>query len=203
MQTAFAQSKQNKSNQRARHWDNNAAANVPPALANPDDARLKDECNESLLQFLLTCFPAAFCLEMSPIHIEIIKGIQERIEKGGLKAIAMPRGSGKTSLLLRAALWAILTGRKRYVCIVAADEMSAVSNLGTIKTEINHNPMIERLYGRETWCIRQLGNEPRRCATPHQLGTAPGPAAGAGRTPGGARCDERAALLAARHRPAR
>lgn len=162
MSIAYEQTRQTKSQFRIKAWANNASEGAPPV--DSADPELKTKCNDSLLTFLLTCFPEAFTLEMSETHIALIHEIQERIEQGGLKAIAWPRGSGKTSILLRGALWAILTGHSRFVCIVAADEATAVSNLDTIKIEINYNEIIHKLYGYETWCLRQLGNEPRRAA---------------------------------------
>ena len=115
------------------YWKNNAAADVPPM--SPEDTTPRSNCDADLRVFLQTCFPNVFPLAFSSTHDRMISEIQRAVDSGGLKAIAAPRGSGKTSILLRAAMWAILTGRRRYCCIVAADEMSAVSNLSTIKTE--------------------------------------------------------------------
>lgn len=170
---AYEQDKTARYSARQMAWNSDVSRNEPPPIT-PEDQATKDECNRSLLTFLLTVYPEAFPLKMSDSHLRLIDEIQDRIENGGLKAIVMPRGSGKTSILLRAAQWAIFTGKRKFVCIVAADEDTAISNLETVKREINHNPQIERYYGHETWCIRQLGNEPRRAATQHYQGTQTG-----------------------------
>ena len=159
MPDMYDQSDVTKSQLRAKVWKNDCSTDAPPPVSS--DLDIRAECDESLFAFLMTCFPHAFPLPMSPDHLRMITEIERMISYGGLKAIAYPRGSGKTSIILRAALWAILTGRRRYVCIVAADETSAVANLDTIKTEINFNEQLIHHYGYETWCIRQLGNEPR------------------------------------------
>lgn len=150
------------------YWKNDASVGAPPR--EPVDFQLRCECDSDLQRFLEVCFPAAFPISFSPTHIRMITEIQRAIRDGGLKAIGAPRGSGKTTILIRAAMWAILTGRRRYVCLVAADEDSAVSILQVIKREILSNEKLCELYGYETWSIRQLANEPRRAANQHWQG---------------------------------
>lgn len=156
-------SRQSRSNYAARARTNDCSIDAPPIK--PHNWRLRKKCDNSLRIFLEQVFPEVFPLEWSPDHLKVIEDIQERIEHGGLKAIGMPRGSGKTSIVLRAGIWGILTGKRRFICIVAADEYSAISGLDTIKTEINHNPAITDLYGYETWALRHLGGEGRRAGS--------------------------------------
>lgn len=145
----------------------NLQNNVCPLPPPPKNPKSRQNCDDSLRFFLERHFPSTFSLDWSPDHLRIIDEIEQRVISGGLKAIAMPRGSGKTSLLLRAALWAILSGRRKYVCIVAANEYAAVNNLSTIKTEINHNESLNADYPLELHCIRHLGGEPRRVTSQH------------------------------------
>lgn len=166
MAIAYAQTTQTTAHLRAQAWNNNASVNCPESLP-AELIPIRDQCDASLKTFLLTCFPQAFPLPFGPTHDRMVSEIERAVLDGGLKAIAAPRGTGKTTILLRAAMWAILTGRRRYVCIVAAEETSAVANLQTIKIEINHNEDLQRIFPRETWCLHQLGNEPRRAATQH------------------------------------
>ena len=137
----------NNIQRQARVWQNDCSALCPPPMdpSNPAAAE-RGECDASLLKFLLHCSPEAFPLEMSPDHLRIIHEIEDRIIHGGLKAIAMPRGSGKTTIMLKSALWAILSGHRRFICLVAADETTAIDNLKSIKIDINHNEQINRLY---------------------------------------------------------
>lgn len=168
----FDESPQSRWNADARQRRNNASVGAPPV--EPADKGLRKACDESLLVFLERIFPDVFPLGWSNSHISIIEDIQDKIVNGGLKAIGMPRGSGKTSIVLRAALWAILTRHRRFCCLVAADEYSAIAGLNTIKTEINFNPMLGDIYGYETWCIRQLGGEGRRATAQHWDGASTG-----------------------------
>ena len=127
-------------------------------------AKDREECDRSLRFFLEHCFPAAFPLAWSEDHIRVIGAIEKTVLQGELKAIAMPRGSGKTTLVIRAAMWAILTRNWRYVCIVAATETAAKKLLKGIKTELLHNPQLADLYGPEIHAVKQLGGEPKKAA---------------------------------------
>ena len=121
-------------------------------------------CDASLQTFLETCFPNAFRLEWSEDHIRLIKDIESATVHGLLKALAMPRGSGKTTILIRAALWAILTKHRRFLCIVAATEAKARRLLRSIKTEILHNEKLHELYAAELQAVLALGNEAKNAS---------------------------------------
>src|SRR5262245_28345284 len=59
----------------------------------------RDLAAASLLSYLETCHPATFPLAWSDDHRRVIARLQDTIERGGQFALAMPRGSGKTSLV--------------------------------------------------------------------------------------------------------
>ena len=139
-------------------------------LPDPNTSKERKACDKSLSKFLKTCFPRVFPLAWSPDHKRLIEGIEHNIKHGGLKAIAYPRGSGKTSIMIHAAIWAVLTGQRRYVCIVTADEISSTSVLSTIKTQINFSEELLELYGRELHCQRRLSGEAKRCLGQHNNG---------------------------------
>ena len=136
----------------------------PPEIPTGELLLVREECEGSLLRFLEICFPAAFPLAWSDDHLRLIASIERTVLLGELKALAMPRGSGKTTLIIRAAIWAILTGNRRFVCIVAATETAAKKLLKGIKTELLHNPKLAELYAREIHCVLGLGGEPKRAA---------------------------------------
>lgn len=134
------------------------------------EADERKDCDASLQRFLEICFPNAFRLEWSDDHLRLIKAIENATIFGMLLALAMPRGSGKTTILIRAALWAILTKHKRFLCIVAATEAKARRLLRSIKTEILHNKKLQELYGAELQAVLALGNESRSAAQQHHHG---------------------------------
>ena len=112
-----------------RREDELEIADKLPAVEN---TTRKNKAMKSLLYFLKTYFPDIFYLKFSPIHLEVIKRIEETIERGTCYALALPRGSGKTSICECALLWAMLSGKRRSVVLVAANQ----SRADAIKREI-------------------------------------------------------------------
>lgn len=117
-------------------------SDIAPLPAIVDNDR-RESCRHSLRLFLETYFAEAFPLAWSPAHLAVIDSIERQIKEGGSVAIAMPRGSGKTTLIIRAAIWAVLYGHAEYVMIVAADATKAKNLLDTIKKSFWFN---QRLY---------------------------------------------------------
>ncbi len=97
---------------------------------------------EDLAVFLKTYFPNAFPLPWCPDHLKVISALQTAIVHGGLFAMAMPRGSGKTTIAIRAAIYAILYGYRRFVCLIAASEPSAKRLLRSLQDELRFNELL-------------------------------------------------------------
>jgi len=116
-----------------------AAADVGeiPEVVDPER---RESCAEDLLLFCETYRPEAFSLEWSDDHRRIIKRIESTVIDGGLFALAMPRGSGKTTLAITAAIWALVYGYRRWVCLVGATAPKARQLLKSIRTELRFNP---------------------------------------------------------------
>ena len=84
-------------------------------------------------------FPETFSLPWSPDHLKVIAKIETAVLRGGLFAMAMPRGSGKTTLAETACIWAMLTGAQQFVCLIGSDAGHARSMLESIKVEFETN----------------------------------------------------------------
>lgn len=76
-----------------------------PAVAEP--AR-KAKAARDFRFFCEVYFRMTFHLTWSPDHLKVIGKIEQAVLQGGLFAMAMPRGSGKTSIAECACLWAVL-----------------------------------------------------------------------------------------------
>lgn len=122
----------------------------------PADPERRERCRRSLRLFLETYFPAAFPLAWSQDHIEVIEKTQTAVVDGGMFAVAMPRGSGKSTIHQRAAIWAIFYGYRPFVFIVAADASKAREALKSIKTECEFNPLLYADFPEITKPIRDL-----------------------------------------------
>ncbi len=112
--------------------------------------------------FCRTYFPAAFYLPWSPDHLKVIARIEQVILKGRLFALAMPRGSGKSTLTFTATIWAILYGHRGFVVIIAATDDRAREILSGIKTALRFNEMLYWDFPKEIHAIRALEGEARR-----------------------------------------
>lgn len=132
----------------------------PPEVGNPER---RAKCEASLERFLKLYFPWAFSLKWSGDHIRVIGQIERAVIEGGLFALAMPRGTGKTTICERAALWSILTGRRRFVTLVGATEKHAEAILKSQMTELQYNDLLLEDFPEVCYPIRMLENEPRRC----------------------------------------
>jgi len=84
-------------------------------------------------------FPETFSLPWSPDHLKVIAKIETAVLRGGLFAMAMPRGSGKTTLAETACIWAMLTGAQEFVCLIGSDAGHARNMLESIKVEFETN----------------------------------------------------------------
>ena len=111
---------------------------IPP-IADPARRR---KAEASLRAFEQTYFPEMFFLESSPDQIELTNELEEVAENGGRRAVAEPRGTGKSTRARVAALWAILTGRRSYVVLIGANGDKARGELEKIKTSCETNALL-------------------------------------------------------------
>lgn len=144
-----------------------------PDLAEIDTKR-KSASSKSLQHFYQSYFPEVFHLGWSPDHLKVIDKLERAIAHGELSAIAMPRGSGKTSMFIRAAIWAMLTGQRNYISLIAATETKAQALLRGIKTELLHNDRLKADYPAEIHCVLSLGNRAAMANGQHVNGTLTG-----------------------------
>jgi Phage terminase large subunit (GpA) len=154
-----ARKKRERERQAAQTRDGTDIGDIPKV----NDEKLKKQVSKSFLKFCLKCFPARFKDPFSADHLEVIATIQRCIIEGQLYAFAMPRGSGKTTIIEAAALWAILTGRKRYVVLIAANAKEAKKILTSIKSELEENDKLYGLFPEVCHAIRALEGKANKC----------------------------------------
>jgi len=133
---------------------------IPPRA----DSKRHEACRRDLKRFLKTYFGGTFDLPWSNDHLKVIARIEETVLRGGLFALAMPRGGGKTSLLLASAVWAVLYGHRSFVSILAISSDRGEELLGELKGQLGfpRGPLAED-FGPELAPFIALEGEPRRC----------------------------------------
>lgn len=101
-------------------------------------------------------FPQTFCLPWSDDHLKVIAKIETAVLRGGVFAMAMPRGSGKTTLAETACIWAMLTGAREFVCLIGSDAGHARNMLESIKVEFETNDHLLDDYPEAVFPIHAL-----------------------------------------------
>jgi len=154
-----------------RMKDRARARNVALAIAGRDIGELPDVANperkaQAESDFRLFCdsyFPLTFHLPWSPDHLKVIAKIEEAVLRGGLFAMAMPRGSGKTTICECACIWAVLYGHREFVCLIGSDEGHAMDMLESIKMELDGNELLLEDFPEVVFPIQSLDGIANRC----------------------------------------
>ena len=128
------------------------------------DAERKKKCEKDFRLFCETYFPETFTLEWSPDHLKAIHKIETAVLKGGLFALAMPRGSGKSSLTEVAAIWSMLYGHREFIVLIGATESAALELLDSLMTELEVNEHLASDFPEVCFPIQQLDGIANRCA---------------------------------------
>jgi len=132
---------------------------IPPVADSARKAR-------SMVSFRAFCeayFARKFSLAWSPDHLKVMAKIEAAVLRGGLFAMAMPRGSGKTTLCETACLWALLTGAHPFVYLVGSSEDHALTMLNNLKTDLTANELLLADFPEVVYPIHRLDNQTRRC----------------------------------------
>lgn len=132
-----------------------AGQDIAP-IPKPKRPAQRKQLEESLKQFCEVCFPGKFKKRWSDDHLVAIKKMEKAIRHGDLFALAMPRGSGKTTLVVAAILWAILCGYRSYVALIGPTKKHAVKLLSAIKTELETNDTLYELWPEAVHPVRSL-----------------------------------------------
>ena len=124
-----------------------------PAVGNP---QRKEAAIGSFRCFCETYFGDVFYLPWSQDHLHVITKIENAVTSGGLFALAMPRGSGKTVLCQTAVVWSSLIGAVPFVCLIAASADRAKDLLENIKTWLETNPFLQQDFPEVCYPIKCL-----------------------------------------------
>ena len=124
-----------------------------PTIADPER---KLKAANSFRFFCEAYFKLTFHLAWSADHIKVMNKIEEAVVRGGLFALAMARGSGKSSLAEVACIWAVLNRYRDFVCLIGSDEGHACDMLDSIKTELDANELLLADYPEVCFPIQSL-----------------------------------------------
>lgn len=127
-----------------------------PKVKNP---KRRAKCKGSLRLFCETYLAERFGLAWGDDHLTAIGRIEASLLRGGSFALAMPRGSGKTTITEAGALWAILYGHRRFVALIGASEDAAVEMLASIKVAVEEMDPLGEDFPEACHPVRALGGQ--------------------------------------------
>lgn len=112
---------------------------IPPAK----NRKRRDSCERDLKLFCETYARYLFGLSWSKDMLKAIKKTQDAILEGGLFALAMPRGSGKTTLFVVAIVWAILYGHHKFGLLIGANLKASKGLMANVKKLLLRDELAE------------------------------------------------------------
>ncbi len=131
---------------------------IPPV----QDWARRESCEHDLAKFLKTYMPESFPCPFSQKHLAAIARIQNALIKGGRMLTILPRGFGKSTICVGAAVWAILYGYRTFVPIITASDESAKDRIGTIKTLFESSEFLYQDFPEVCYPARSLEGIPQR-----------------------------------------
>jgi len=132
-----------------------------PKVVNPDR---KEAARLSLRLFCESYMPATFPLAWSDDHLEVIAAIEAAALRGELLAFAMPRGSGKTTLVEAGTVWTTAYGHREFVAIIGSDEGHAATMLQSVQIEWETNELLLEDFPEVAYpiaCLERIHNRAR------------------------------------------
>lgn len=131
-----------------------------PAVADP---KRRSAAEKSFRAFCESYFPDDFSLAWSDDHLKVINRIERAVVDGGQFALAMPRGSGKTTLCEKAVLWAAITGRRKFPMLIGAAQKAALEMLTSLKVALETNEPLAADFPEVCIPIIKLEGRANRC----------------------------------------
>lgn len=125
---------------------------LPPV----QDPSRRAASKHKLRTFCERYFPRRFTKPFGAPHLALIAALERIIKHGGLKAVALPRGYGKTTLIDAAVLWAICYGYRSYLAYLAATGPAAKKRITSLKRELQNNDALAADFPELCWPIRKL-----------------------------------------------
>lgn len=120
-----------------------------------DPAR-RDRCEFSLLHFLMIYLAPLFPKPFSWDHYRMIHRLQKCILRGELYVIAAPRGTGKSTIVIGACIWALLFGHRAFLVILCGNHTNSRERLDAIRTSIETNELLYDDFPGPCACVRAL-----------------------------------------------
>lgn len=130
------------------------------------------QCRDDLERFCVEYLPSWFTKPFGTPHKALLSSLQTILRQGGRQAVAMPRGSGKSTIVAAAILWSLLYGHRRYVVVVGANGKAARKFISLLATTLSttHTPLSDD-FPEGVYPISCLGGSAIQARGQHYRGT--------------------------------
>ena len=133
----------------------------------PKDMERRRRCRWDFFKFCETYFPAVF-FDPNRFHREFAVDLQRLILSKSpmtkMKALAAPRGVGKTTLAVLAIIWATIYGHSKFAIVFSSTGPNAAERLSDIKSQILRNELLFEDFPEICGPVREFGGDARAAA---------------------------------------
>lgn len=147
----------NKYNIQSRLKYRDIAADWDKAVAGINWER-RNACERNLRLFNETYFKPIFYFSWSDDQLTCIRKAEVVVLEGGMFALAMPRGGGKTAICRGTVIWATGYGHRSFPYIIGSSEPKAQQSLNAIKTLWYRNADLRADFPEIAYPIYRLEN---------------------------------------------
>jgi len=123
----------------------------------------RKKCRKSFRLFCEQYHKDLFSRAWSPDHLKAIEKLESAVLRGNQFALAMPRGSGKTTLCYIACEWALLFAHRSFVVLIGAEATAALELLDALRTDMENNESLLEDFPEVIYPIRCLEGIAHRC----------------------------------------
>lgn len=156
-----AHRERNRKNQAEKSAKSRDLGEIPP----PKNAKRREDSRRDLKLFCESYLSSStkgkgskplFGLAWSKDHLKALKKTQAAILEGGLFALAMPRGSGKTTIFIAAVIWAVIYNHHKFALLIAANQKLSRQLMKNVKKELRENDLLLEDFPEICIAIREL-----------------------------------------------
>ena len=137
------------------------------------DPERKESCKFDLIKYAETYHAERFYHRWSKQHIHLMECLQTGIleQTGERQAIAMPRGSGKTTIVETALMWALFYGHIEYFLIICSSALRSTERMQSVKNTILTSGILLQDFPEICYPLRLSGGMSIKVKTQHYQGT--------------------------------
>lgn len=135
-----------------------------PECTNP---KRREACLQDPERFMRTYLPRKFRQQFAKVHQKLIAEIWERATTGGRKAMAAPRGRGKSTIVKGMNVALVCAEKVRFIVPICATTKLAGRLYHDFQYEIGHNDLLLEDFPEICWPVRALDGAPQRASRQH------------------------------------